>query len=292
MRMWLDRYAEACRTCPDLVAVYESPGGRLALLLRQTPVPLNEEYSAWRDDTRRAARAAVERLRAAGFRGGVVVAQWLSLGEVAEIVATWPCRWVGDTARHAQLVAVAERHAADERFLAARVAFRSRVRPDADEFRPPFATSAEELGALRRWYDAMAPHWAAIEPALRRELVLRSHRWVADHLLVPAADGRAPAVEELVTSGSLRLALVALIPPEQRPSWEPWIRLVAADLGRALRRPSREWTTSWVRWLFLIPLAVPVPRPAQADPTAGRADVGPAPRPVVLPHLGLAPRPA
>lgn len=286
--MWLDCYAEACRTCPDLVAVYESPGGRLALLLRQTPVPLDEEYNTWRDDTRHAVREAVQRLRAAGFRGGVVVAQWLSLGDVAEIVATWPCRWIGDAGRHAQLVAIAERHAADERFLAARVAFRHSVQPNGGDFPPPFAVSAEELGSLRRWYDAMAPRWLDIEPALRRELVLRAHRWVTDHVLVPAADGRAPALERLIASGSLQRALVALIPPDQRQVWEPWIRLVAADLERALRRPSREWTTSWVRWLFLIPMAVPIPRPALAD---GRADGGPA-RPEMFARLGLARRPA
>ena len=40
--MWLDRYSAVCQECPDLVAVYESPDGRFALLLRQTVVPLPE----------------------------------------------------------------------------------------------------------------------------------------------------------------------------------------------------------------------------------------------------------
>ena len=30
--MWLDRYADICRECLDLVAVYEASDGRIALL--------------------------------------------------------------------------------------------------------------------------------------------------------------------------------------------------------------------------------------------------------------------
>ena len=44
MDIWEDRYIEVCRRHPDLVAVYESPRGRLALLLRQTLVPLGPEH--------------------------------------------------------------------------------------------------------------------------------------------------------------------------------------------------------------------------------------------------------
>ena len=58
--MWLDGYTVLCRECPDLVAVYESSGGRLALLLRHTPVPLIQEYGAWRAETRKAARIIVD----------------------------------------------------------------------------------------------------------------------------------------------------------------------------------------------------------------------------------------
>jgi hypothetical protein len=279
--MWLDRYVASCRNCADLVAVYESPGGRVALLLRQTPVPLSEERAAWLADTRRAAHAIVEQLRAAGFPGGVLLVQWLPVGEMAEILATWSCRWVGDAARHAQLVAVVERQAADERFLAARGAFRRQHQPPAEEPQPPFATSTDELGSLRRWYDAMGPRWLAIEPALRRALVLRAHRWIADHVLAPAADGRTPSPKDPIGDGSLERALAALIPPDRAADWAPWIRLVAADLELALRRPLREWTTDWVRWLFLIPMAVPVPRPAQARAATGPAlDGDRAPRPV------------
>src|SRR5437899_10582945 len=54
MLMWLDHYSSACRECPDLVAVYEAIDGRLALLLRQTLVPLPEESPAFRRATRSA----------------------------------------------------------------------------------------------------------------------------------------------------------------------------------------------------------------------------------------------
>src|SRR5256712_10281826 len=58
--------ASVCCRHPDLVAVYEAPDGRLALLLRQTLVPLGEERGRWFNDTRRAAHAAVASLPPAG----------------------------------------------------------------------------------------------------------------------------------------------------------------------------------------------------------------------------------
>jgi len=81
--MWLDRYSAVCRECPDLVAIYESPDGRLAMLLRHTLVPLPEEFSSLRRATRSAARAVSGKLRAAGFHGGFVVLQWQPLGTAA-----------------------------------------------------------------------------------------------------------------------------------------------------------------------------------------------------------------
>src|SRR2546427_7416077 len=92
MLMWLDHYSSACRECPDLVAVYEAIDGRLALLLRQTLVPLPEESPAFRRATRSAARIIVDKLRAAGFRRGFIVLQWHPLGPGADIMRTWPCR--------------------------------------------------------------------------------------------------------------------------------------------------------------------------------------------------------
>src|SRR5438105_15391520 len=83
--MWLDRYSAVCQECPDLVAVYEAPDGRIALLLRHTLVPLPEEFVSLRRTTRSAARAAADKLRAAGFRGGLMVLQWQPLGTAAAV---------------------------------------------------------------------------------------------------------------------------------------------------------------------------------------------------------------
>ena len=116
--MWLDRYSAVCQECPDLVAVYEAPDGRIALLLRHTLVPLPEEFVSLRRTTRSAARAAADKLRAAGFRGGLMVLQWQPLGTAAAVMRDWPCRYEADAARRVQLAAVAERYAADERYLA------------------------------------------------------------------------------------------------------------------------------------------------------------------------------
>src|SRR2546422_6071423 len=69
--MWNGELASVCRRHPDLVAVYEAPDGGLALLLRQTLLPLHEGRGRWFNETRRAARAAVASLRAAGANGGV-----------------------------------------------------------------------------------------------------------------------------------------------------------------------------------------------------------------------------
>jgi len=42
--VFAERYAQACRRHPDLVAVHESPNGDIALVLRHTLVPLPEEH--------------------------------------------------------------------------------------------------------------------------------------------------------------------------------------------------------------------------------------------------------
>src|SRR5204862_143444 len=43
--VFAERYAQACRRHPDLVAVHESPNGDIALVLRHTFVPLPEEHA-------------------------------------------------------------------------------------------------------------------------------------------------------------------------------------------------------------------------------------------------------
>src|SRR5438552_3137165 len=101
--VFAERYAQACRRHPDLVAVHESPNGDIALVLRQTLVPLPEEHADWRRATRAAARDALDDLRGAGFEGTVVVAQWLPVPRLARIFDSWPRRGEGDSARAAQL---------------------------------------------------------------------------------------------------------------------------------------------------------------------------------------------
>src|SRR5437762_12208067 len=56
--VFAERYAQACRRHPDLVAVHESPNGDIALVLRHTFVPLPEEHAEWRRAARPAARDA------------------------------------------------------------------------------------------------------------------------------------------------------------------------------------------------------------------------------------------
>jgi len=261
--MWLDRYSTVCRECPDVVAVYEAPDGRLALLLRQTLVPLPEEFSSLRRATRCAARTVSGKLRAAGFHGGFVVLQWQPLGTAASAMKTWPCRYDADPARRTQLAAVAERYAADERYLTSHVQARRRITPPVLGVSPPFA-SPPELHALQAWYDAMAPSWLGVEPLLRRALVLKTHRWIAERILIPAADGRTPPFEIREGIAELGAALIEMIPPDDRAVWSVWVGLVVGDLERAMRRPTDDWNQAWVRWLLLIAYSVPVPRERRA----------------------------
>ena len=257
--MWLDRYAAVCRECNDLVAIYEAPDNRIALLFRHTLVPLPEEFSGLRRATRSAARAASSKLRSAGFHGGLMVLQWQPLGTVAGVVRDWPCRYDADPTRRAQLEAVAERYAADERYLTEQIQSRRRLGPRPPAALAPFAT-AVELHGLQAWYDAMAPSWLGMEPLLRRALVLKAHRWIAEHILIPAADGRMAPYEIRETITRLGFALIEMIPPDDRAAWSVWVGLVVADLERAIRRPSSEWNQAWARWLLLIAYSVPTPR--------------------------------
>jgi hypothetical protein len=171
----------------------------------------------------------------------------------------WPCRYEADAARRAQLAAVAERYAADERYLASQAQARRRAAPRPLGAPPPFATSAE-LHGLQAWYDAMAPSWLGMEPLLRRALVLKAHRWIAEHILSPAADGRTTPFEIRETITRLGFALIEMIPPDDRAVWSVWVGLVVGDLERAMRRPSADWNQAWARWLLLIAYSVPIPR--------------------------------
>src|SRR5439155_13083428 len=99
--VFAERYAQACRRHPDLVAVHESPNGDIALVLRHTFVPLPEEHAEWRPATRRAARDAPDDLPRARFEGSGGVPQWVPVPRLGGICGSWPRRWGGDPPRAA-----------------------------------------------------------------------------------------------------------------------------------------------------------------------------------------------
>ena len=264
--MWDERLAEVCRRHPDLVAVYESSRGRLGLLLRQTLVPLAVEQMMWVAETRTVARGLIQDLRAAGFEGGTVVLQWLPIEDVARIVARWVRCWDGDSARRSELLAVVDRRLADQRFLAALplpepVTVRDEAGAGAAETTVTTRTQFDEAGleALKAWYGTMAPCWLAIQPALRRRLVLQTHVWLADVALADPLDGPRRGLTELGPEGPLVRALERLVSGHDAVAWRRWIEYVREDLARSLGRPPRLRTQAWARWLFFIPYSAPVP---------------------------------
>ncbi len=125
---WAERFAPTCSNHPDLAAVFESPWGRLAVLLRHTLVPLTEEHPTWLAETRASVRRLLADLRASGLRSRVIVVQWVALARADEILNTWRCRYESDAVRRAQLAGVARRYVLDERFLVACMAKRSIAR--------------------------------------------------------------------------------------------------------------------------------------------------------------------
>jgi hypothetical protein len=256
--VWDERFAEVCRRHPDLVAVYESSRGRLGLLLRQTLVPLSAEQMTWLAQTRGIARDVVQDLRTAGFQRSTVVLQWLPVADVARIVARWVRRWDGDAARRSQLLAVVERRLADQRFLAVRAERMTAAPAPAVDVRGGLDEAG--LDALKAWYETMAPCWLAIQPALRRRLVLQTHVWLADLALADPVDGPGQGVRDLGSRGSLARALERLVPRREAAAWRRWIDHVCADLARTLGRPPQLRTQAWARWLFFIPYSVPAPR--------------------------------
>jgi hypothetical protein len=275
--MWLDPYTAVCARHVDLVAVYESPRGRLALLLRHTLVPLAEERVGWLRETRGAVRRLLGDLRAAGFGEGVFVLQWLPLGEVAGILAGWPCRYVGDPSRQVALARLADRYLADRRFLASHAAECGRQDLADAHSLTCLALLGDARRALSCWYHAMAPRWLVLEPRLRRRLVLETHRWIAAQLLGASGAGQAP-VAELGPEGKLGRTLEQLVPDDVLADWRPWIHRVLADLQRAFALPAAERNEAWGRWLFLIPYSVPdVPRPRGAGRAPGQYAEGPQP---------------
>jgi hypothetical protein len=278
--MWDERLAAICAAHPDLVAVYESSRGRLALLLRQTLVPLDAERVEWLAETRAVARGVIGDLRAGGFTGGAIVLQWLPIRDVARIVARWVRCWDGDPVRRSRLLAVVEQRLVDDRFLASRRLHTTFVPPTEDSAAPAppdCGVRAGDVGldqagldALKAWYEAMAPCWLAIQPVRRRRLVLQTHVWIADLVLSDPHAGPRAALDELGREGALARALQRLVPPGEAATWQGWIDAVRADLARALAGPAARRTLAWARGLFLIPYGAPAP-PGALHRSSGRA---------------------
>jgi hypothetical protein len=260
--MWREEYDVVCRQHRDLVAVFESDGGRIGLLLHHTVVPLLEEQELWLDETRRASRRLIAALRGAGLRAPVIVLQWRALDEVAHILRAWRTRYEGGRGRLGELTAVVARVIEDRRFVAAR-----RTPPPLRRDSGLAVTGPEVRMALSEWYRDMTPSWLAIEPPIRRLLVLRTHRCIVERVLLPLAWRDGPATDDLVPDralapdGPLAQVLLQAVPAPAVEAWRPWVRLVVADLRAALVWPAPRRDASWVRWLFLIPYSVPVSRP-------------------------------
>jgi len=264
--MWKSELASVCRRHGDLVAIYEAPEGTLALLLRQTLVPLSEERGRWFNDTRRTARAVVASLRAAGVTEDVTVLQWRPLPDVAQVLTGWPCCYLSDPRRCAQLADI----------VGARLA-------DGEPAAPaPLGRGENGLRAaalaipptIFDWYRDMAPCFLAVEPPVRRRLILRTHHWIVERVLMPIARGERPVAADLRPTGRLTWRLVRVIPPAELNLWRTWIRLTIGDLQRALAWPAGRRTEAWVRWLFDIPYSIPVTprRPAHAAPSSAGRD--------------------
>jgi len=247
--MWDEACTAVCRSHEDVVAVFESPLGRLALLLRQPLVPAPDERADWLSATQRSARAVTASLRAVGRSDEITILQWQPLRRVAHIMADWDCSYEGDEIRHAQLVAS----------ICAWLT-------DGGPITPPVA-------GLGRWYRQMTPSWMSAEPPARRRLILRTHRWIAERVLEPLSQDGEPALDDLEADGLLTELLTDAITPGERAAWQPWVHLVRARLRRALAWPGAQRNDVWVRWLFLIPYSVPA-RVERASPRRDDVLVG------------------
>lgn len=118
----MDMLTSVCRANPDLIALFKSRGGRWALLLRHTVVPLSEERDEWFAETRKVARSVIASLRAAGVKGRFTVLQWRPFGEVAFVLRSWSCRYDGDPARRGELTRVVLGRLADRKFVSSQLA--------------------------------------------------------------------------------------------------------------------------------------------------------------------------
>lgn len=162
---WHDGYTEVCRKHPELVAAFESSRGRLALLLRDTLVPIDAEAEDWARSTRSAAGRVIRDLRAAGVTAPIVLLQHRSLKETAHVLASWTCRYDGDPARRRALARVANRGTADMDYIStARRTSPALAAPDAG---PLTQTDSRTQERLVQWYGDMTQSWAGARPPPR-----------------------------------------------------------------------------------------------------------------------------
>jgi hypothetical protein len=253
---WSGDHTRICQSHPDLVAVYESNGGTLGLLLDQTMAPPAEGRRSGRAVIQRAARPIIDSLRAAGLHRKFVVLQQLALEHATRILRHWTRRYDGDPARRNELERLAVRLLADRPAIARRATRERRASgPEApwENFRH-VVTRPE----LTLWYRDMAPIWLSTQPLLRRLLILRTQRWIIDRLVEPVSRGEEPSMTELRPRDTLEAALDEMIPADEFDEWRPWIRLVVSDLGHALACPVAGRDDTWMRRLFLIPYRIPV----------------------------------
>ncbi|MBI1734834.1 MAG: hypothetical protein HYR51_06650, partial [Candidatus Rokubacteria bacterium] len=250
--MWTADWHAVCRRHRDLVGVYEAPDGTIALLLRHPLVTLPDEHARWLDDTVHVADAVIADLTTVGLEAEPIVLQWFRPPETARILAEWRCRYDGDSLRHAELIDAAQCWASDADGIAlgqlARLAsLEAGARATGDL---PLLT-----GSLVRWYRDMMPSWLGVEPAVRRELLFTTHRWILERVLTapPGGGGRRAGFR------ALGFALARRIPPGEMVRWAPWLRLVRRDLQCALAWSAERRTEAWARWLFLIPYSLPAP---------------------------------
>lgn len=246
---------------PDLVALYAGPDRRLAVLLRHTLVPLSEERPAWLAETAAAARLVAEALGVPS--PALTVLQWRPPRDVLQVTGQWRRVWVGDPTRLRELVEVAGRRVEDDDFVAegevsaspAGWSGHGRVRAAEPSLGRLEASLANGWPGVAGWYRAMAPCWLAIEPRARRDLVLRTHEWTAEHVLGPAGGPSSVALD-------LYPVLLRCLPAEESGRWDRWIRLVTDDLERAVRVPPPRRDEAWARRLLLVPYSLPAPRAA------------------------------
>lgn len=257
---WSEDHVHICRSHSDLVAVYESNGGMLGLLLDQTMAPRAEERLSWREAIQRTARPIIDSLRTAGLDRKFLVLQGLPLEHAARGFRHWTRRYDGDPARRLELERLTDLLLADRRALARRTTRARRLSgPEAgprtawDDFR--YAVTRPEL---TQWYRDMAPTWLSARPLLRRLLILRTHRWIIERIIEPVSRDESLSVTDLRPHDTLEAALAEVIPAGALAEWRSWIRLVVSALGHALARPVAGRDDTWVRRLFLIPYRIPV----------------------------------